>query len=134
MVMGCQRQDIKQQSYCMMTYAACVMAICDHILDNYSRDRDIRVNNMTLEGQKQEKLLKLATLAPWRVVKISNINNIERRGFQMVVKLATLTQEDFIPVFPCYEKRSIPTFFPQKVLTLWATFEEKMKKFEDDVF
>ena len=79
-------------------------------------------------------MLKLATLAPWRVVKISNINNIERRGFQMVVKLATLTQRYFIPVFPCYEKRSIPTFFPQKVLTLWATFEEKMKKFEDDVF
>ena len=79
-------------------------------------------------------MLKLATLAPWRVVKISNINNIERRGFQMVVKLATLTQKDFIPVFPCYEKRSIPTFFPQKVLTLGATFEEKMKKFEDDVF
>ena len=117
-----------------MTYAACVMAICDHILYNYSRDCDKRVKNISLEGQKYQKLLKLATSAPWRVVKISNINNIERRDFQMVVKLATLTQKDFIPVFPCYEKRSIPTFFPQKVLTLWATFEEKMKKFEDDVF
>ena len=52
----------------------------------------------------------------------------------MVVKLATLTQKNFIPVFPCFEKRSIPNFFPQKVLTLGATFEEKMKKFEDDVF
>ena len=52
----------------------------------------------------------------------------------MVVKLATLTHKNFIPVFPCFEKRSIPTFFPQKVFTLGATFEEKMKKFEDDVF
>ena len=52
----------------------------------------------------------------------------------MVVKLATLTQKNFIPVFPCFEKRSIPNFFPHKVLTLGASFEEKMKKFEDDVF
>ena len=79
-------------------------------------------------------MLKLATLAPWRVVKISNINNIERRDFQMVVKLATLTQKNFIPVFPCFEKRSIPNFFPQKVLTHKATFDEKMMKIEDDVF
>ena len=78
-------------------------------------------------------MLKLATLAPWRVVKISNINNIERRGFQMVVKLATLAQTIFITVFPCFEKRSIPTFFTQKVLTLRATFEEKMKKIVDDI-
>ena len=52
----------------------------------------------------------------------------------MVVKLATLKQKNFIPVFPCFEKRCIPTFFPPKVLTLRATFEEKMEKFEDDVF
>ena len=52
----------------------------------------------------------------------------------MVVKLATLAQKFFFPLFACFEKRSIPTFFPQKVLTLGATFEEKMKKFEDDVF
>ena len=52
----------------------------------------------------------------------------------MVVKLATLTQQNFIPVFPCFEKRSIPTFFIQKVLTLRATYDEKMKKIGDDVF
>ena len=52
----------------------------------------------------------------------------------MVVKLATLAQQIFIPVFPCFQKRSIPTFFTQKVFTLRASFEEKMKKFGDDVF
>ena len=52
----------------------------------------------------------------------------------MVVKLATLTQEIFFAVFPCFEKRSIPTFFVQKVLTLGATFQKKMRKFGDDIF
>ena len=52
----------------------------------------------------------------------------------MVVKLATLTPKNFIPVFPCFEKRSIRIFFPQRVLTLGATFDEKMKKIEDDIF
>ena len=51
----------------------------------------------------------------------------------MVVKLATLAQQNFNHVFPCFEKRSIPTFFTQKVVPLRATFEEKMKKFEDDI-
>ena len=52
----------------------------------------------------------------------------------MVVKLATLAQKLFIPVFPCFEKRGIPTFFTQEAVTLGAIFEEKMKTFGDDVF
>ena len=51
----------------------------------------------------------------------------------MVVKLATLTQQNFIPVFSYFEKRSIPNFFIHKVLLFGASFEEKMKRFEDDV-
>ena len=52
----------------------------------------------------------------------------------MVVKLATLAQTIFIPVFPGFEKRSVPNFFAPKVFTLWAIFEEKRMKFGDDVF
>ena len=52
----------------------------------------------------------------------------------MVVKLATLAQKFFFPLFACFEKRSIPTFFIHKVLPLRATFDKKMKKFEDDIF
>ena len=52
----------------------------------------------------------------------------------MVVKLATLAHKKFFPLFACFEKRSILTFFIHKVLTLRATFDEKMKKFKDDVF
>ena len=51
----------------------------------------------------------------------------------MVVKSATLTQEIFFPLFACFEKGSIPNFFIHKVLLFGASFEEKMKKFEDDI-
>ena len=51
----------------------------------------------------------------------------------MVVKLATLAQKLFIPVFPCFEKRGIPTFFTQMAITLGAIIEEKMKRFGDDI-
>ena len=51
----------------------------------------------------------------------------------MVVKLATLARIFFIPVYPCFEKRGIPTFFTQGVVTLGAVFEEKMERFGGDV-
>ena len=51
----------------------------------------------------------------------------------MVVKLATLARNSFIPVFPCFEKRGIPTFFTQGAVTLGAIFEEKMERFGGDV-
>ncbi len=51
----------------------------------------------------------------------------------MVVKLATLAQKLFIPVFPCFEKRGVPTFFTQGAVTLGAIFEEKMERFGGDV-
>ena len=51
-------------------------ATCDHILDINSQDGAIKGNYATFEGQKWEMLLKLATLAHLRVVKISNITNL----------------------------------------------------------
>ena len=57
-------------------YAACVLAICDHILEINSQDWAIKGNYAIFEGQKWEMLLKLATLAHLRVVKISNITNL----------------------------------------------------------
>ena len=38
------------------------------------------------------------------------------------------------PVFSCFEKEGIPNFFTPKAVILRAIYEEKMKKFEDDVF
>ena len=49
-------------------------------------------------------------------------------------EISNFNTQKFHPCFPCFEKRSILTFFVHKVLTLRATFDEKMKKFEDDVF
>ena len=38
------------------------------------------------------------------------------------------------PVFSYFEKEGIPNFFTPKAVILRAIYEEKMKKFEDDVF
>ena len=75
-MMGYQRLDIKWQSYCMMMYAACVLAICDHVLDINSQDCAIKGNYATFVGQKWEMLLKSATLAHLKVGKFSNITNL----------------------------------------------------------
>ena len=38
------------------------------------------------------------------------------------------------PVFSCFEKKGISTFFTPEAVIRRAIYMEKMKKFEDDVF